>query len=100
MFIDISEEESLLIDFKFDRGVDDFLGFSFVIFVMLFVFENIFRGYVFFLENLEVITYDVIILEFSRNVLEDLVFLGLEEFLKDFFVDGNVWFFSIIDMII
>ncbi|XP_023495330.2 receptor-type tyrosine-protein phosphatase zeta isoform X3 [Equus caballus] len=95
---DISEEESLLTDFKLDRGADDSSGSSPATSAMPFVSENISRGYVFSSENPEAITYDVIIPESPRNASEDSASSGLEESLKDPSVDGNVWFPSTTDM--
>ncbi|XP_008512651.1 receptor-type tyrosine-protein phosphatase zeta isoform X4 [Equus przewalskii] len=95
---DISEEESLLTDFKLDRGADDSSGSSPATSAMPFVSENISRGYVFSSENPEAITYDVIIPESPRNASEDSPSSGLEESLKDPSVDGNVWFPSTTDM--
>ncbi|XP_044616712.1 receptor-type tyrosine-protein phosphatase zeta isoform X4 [Equus asinus] len=95
---DISEEESLLTDFKFNRGADDSSGSTPATSAMPFVSENISRGYVFSSENPEAITYDVIIPESPRNASEDSASSGLEESLKDPSVDGNVWFPSTTDM--
>lgn len=80
---DISEEESLLTDFKFNRGADDSSGSTPATSAMPFVSENISRGYVFSSENPEAITYDVIIPESPRNASEDSASSGLEESLKD-----------------
>ncbi|XP_014640810.1 PREDICTED: receptor-type tyrosine-protein phosphatase zeta isoform X3 [Ceratotherium simum simum] len=94
---DISEEESLLTDFRLDTGADDSSGASPATSAVPFISENISHGYVFSSENPEVITYAVLIPESPRNASEDSA-SGLEESLKDPSVDGNVWFPSTTDV--
>ncbi|XP_008578736.1 PREDICTED: receptor-type tyrosine-protein phosphatase zeta isoform X3 [Galeopterus variegatus] len=88
---DISEEESLLSNFKIDTGADDSSGSSPATSAMPLIFENMSHGYIFSSENPEAITYDVLVRESMKNASEDSASSGSEESLKDPSVDGNVW---------
>ncbi|KAG8524500.1 Receptor-type tyrosine-protein phosphatase zeta, partial [Galemys pyrenaicus] len=95
---DISEEDNLLTNFRLDMGTDDSSGSSPVTSPIPFISENISQGYVFSSENPEAITFDVLIPESTRKVLEESSSSGLEESLKDPSVDGNMWLSSTTDI--
>ncbi|XP_054420596.1 receptor-type tyrosine-protein phosphatase zeta isoform X1 [Pteronotus mesoamericanus] len=89
---DISEEESLLTNFKLDTGGDDSSGSSPTTTAGPFISETISHGYVFSSENPEAITYDVLTRESMRNASEDSASSGSEDSLKDPSIDGRMWF--------
>ncbi|XP_037693686.1 receptor-type tyrosine-protein phosphatase zeta [Choloepus didactylus] len=95
---DISEDESLLTNFKLNTGTDDSSGSSPATSAMSFISENISQGYIFSSENPEVITYDVLLPESTRNSSEESTSSGSEESLKDPSIDGDAWFPSTTDV--
>ncbi|XP_021571106.1 receptor-type tyrosine-protein phosphatase zeta isoform X2 [Carlito syrichta] len=95
---DINEEDNLLTSFKLDTGADDSSGSSPATSAVPFISENISHGFIFSSENPEVITYDALIPESTRNSPEDSPLSGSEESLKDPSAEGNVWFPSPTDV--
>ncbi|XP_012376871.2 receptor-type tyrosine-protein phosphatase zeta isoform X4 [Dasypus novemcinctus] len=94
---DISEDESLLTNFKLDTEADDSSGSSPATSAMPFISENISHGYIFSSENPEAITSDDLIPESTRNASEDSTSSGSEESLKELSVDEDMWFPSTTD---
>ncbi|XP_042551816.1 receptor-type tyrosine-protein phosphatase zeta isoform X1 [Dipodomys spectabilis] len=89
---DLGEEESLLTDFKFDAGSDDYSGSSPTPSTRPFFSENISRGYIFPSETPEAIPYDVLKPESTRNASDDSASSGSEDALKDPSMEGSMWF--------
>ncbi|XP_073920451.1 receptor-type tyrosine-protein phosphatase zeta isoform X1 [Castor canadensis] len=94
---DISEEESLLTDFKLDTGADDSSGSSLATSIPFFS-ENISHSYIFSSETPETITYDVFKTESTRNASEDSTSSGSEDSPKDPSIDESVWLHSSTDV--
>ncbi|KAM6152042.1 receptor-type tyrosine-protein phosphatase zeta isoform 2-T2 [Erethizon dorsatum] len=95
---DISEEDTLLTDFKLDSGADDSSGSSPAPSAMPFILENVSNGYIFSSENPEAITYNVLKPESTRNAAEDSASSGSEDSLRDLPTDRSVWFPSSTDV--
>ncbi|XP_031237126.1 receptor-type tyrosine-protein phosphatase zeta isoform X4 [Mastomys coucha] len=89
---DISEEENLLTDFKFDTGADDSSGSSPATSTVPFSSDNISHGYITSSDMPKVITYDVLKPGSTRNAPEDSSPSGSEESLKDPSLEGSIWF--------
>nr|XP_045016147.1 receptor-type tyrosine-protein phosphatase zeta isoform X5 [Jaculus jaculus] len=88
---DISEEESLLTDFKLDPGADDSSGSSPATSAVPFYSDNISHGFIFSSETPEAITYEAFKPGSTRYASEDPSSSGLEESVTDPSGDGSMW---------